>query len=106
MRFQRHCYNKMWRCPGWAGGGWSTNRFGRDKCDGGSFARKYMSPGWRWYTNWQFHRCDTCGTVAIPHVTRWLDPTWYRWGVNWDFKQRFQDWRYLRQRRKGSENDR
>lgn len=40
-------------------------------CPGGSFA-----PHWGKGCGWHFHKCDTCGTIAIPHVTRWLDYTY------------------------------
>jgi len=85
FRFRRHCYDKPWRCPGWAGGGWRSPRRG-DACDDGSLSR-YWNPTRRWYTHWQFHRCLTCGTIAIPHVTRWLDWTWLGYKIKWWYRE-------------------
>jgi hypothetical protein len=87
MNFRRHNYDKGWRCPGWSGGGLSTPRPRRDICPGGSFA-----PHWGKGCYWHFHRCRKCGTIAIPLVTRWLDPTfwWYIQLPHWGWA--FQDW--------------
>lgn len=78
-RLRRHCYDKFWRCPGWAGGGWRVAR--TDVCASGSFAGTidWDLPMWR--VALQFHRCATCGTVAIPYATRWVDPTYLRWRI-------------------------
>ena len=90
-RFRRHCYDKPWRCPGWAGGGWTYPSARRDVCDGGSFATTWgRMLGGQWYAdrwiNWRWHHCQACGTIAIPHVTRWLDPTWWRWLITWKIR--------------------
>lgn len=74
MKLRRTCYDRPWRCPGWAGGGWRHPRPGRDVCHGGSFARELAAEG-LWFA-WRWHRCPECGTVALPSVARWLDPTW------------------------------
>lgn len=98
MRLRRHCYDKAWRCPGWAGGGWKMLGRHEKTCDGGSLAR-YWANGQKWYTGWQFHRCLTCGTVAMPIVVRWADPTWWKWMIC-RMPDRFTDWRELREHRR------
>ena len=52
MYLRRHCYDKFWRCPGWAGGGWRTPK--TDRCDGGSLkvhgqvGQPLEDRWWRW----------------------------------------------------------
>lgn len=93
---RRHNYDKPWRCPGWSGGGLSTPRPSRDICNGGSFA-----PHWGKGCGWHFHACPECGTVAIPHVTRWLDPTYY-WYIKFrDWRWALRDWHEDRVRARG-----
>jgi hypothetical protein len=91
---QRMCYDKFWRCPGWAGGGFRAAR--RQRCTGGSLlvpgirtvadkARERSigehMPDDRWW-RLRFHRCNAgCGVLALPYVTRWADPTWWAWQV-------------------------
>lgn len=91
MFLRRHCYDKFWRCPGWAGGGWSYPKVQR--CDGGSLLvpgawnreRTEALPEDRWY-EWKFHRCRKCDVVALPLVTKWLDLTWWAWVVKRRFR--------------------
>jgi hypothetical protein len=75
MRISRPCYDKHWRCPGWAGGGWRYARV--DRCDGGSLARviNYESRWWRW----RAHRCPVCGVLVLPIVIRYVDWSYYGW---------------------------
>lgn len=51
--------------------------------------------GGEWYADrwvhWRWHKCATCGTVAIPHVTRWLDPAWYKVIVAMRLRQWWED---------------
>jgi hypothetical protein len=69
-RVSRPCYDKMHRCPGWAGGGLS---YARDKrCDSGRLTIDYASRLWRW----RLHRCPTCNVTVLPHAVRWVDPSW------------------------------
>lgn len=76
MRLSRPCYDKPWRCPGWAGGGMRYAK--RDRCEGGRML------GWnhgeqRWPHLW-FHRCNTCDVVTLPFALRWvISVDW--WGV-------------------------
>lgn len=76
MYLRRHCYDKPWRCPGWAGGGWRYPRVQR--CDGGSL--DYFQEARYGWEDWRFNRCPKCDVLVVPHVTRWLDPTylWFR----------------------------
>jgi hypothetical protein len=99
MGLRRHCYNKPWRCPGWAGGGWSTPTRKRDIClHGGSFAGMWGSDRDRWYL-WRWHKCSMCGTVAIPYVTRWLDPTFLQHHV-WLYGMTLREWWQWKRRMK------
>jgi hypothetical protein len=83
--FRRHCYDKPHRCPGWAGGGWKYPKPHRDICDGGSLTRQMHGPERRVRLySFRSYRCGKCGTRTIPFVTRWLDPTWYRFWRPWD----------------------
>ena len=72
MRLSRPCYDKYWRCPGWAGGGW---RYARNVlCDNGRIQVDWENPrGWKW----RFHHCDTCNVTVFPYKTRYLDPAWW-----------------------------
>lgn len=101
---RRHCYDKFWRCPGWAGGGWKYARVRR--CEGGSLlvpghwnrdrtAALPKDPWWRW----RWHQCRECDVRAIPLITQWLDPTWLAWVIR-RLPDRWEDWRDLRQHRR------
>ncbi len=68
MRLSRPCYDKPWRCPGWAGGGMRYAK--RDRCEDG---RMHGWDGQRW-PHLRFHRCDTCDVITIPYALRWLSP--------------------------------
>ena len=68
-RLSRPCYDKPWRCPGWAGGGMKYAK--RDRCDEGRIQ------GWQGQHKWPhlwFHRCGTCDVVTWPFSARWLSP--------------------------------
>jgi hypothetical protein len=75
IRISRPCYDKMHRCPGWAGGG--THFAKKDRCDGGSLAATnlYDKRAWKWRVN----RCPKCGIYILPYVIRLLDTGWWRW---------------------------
>jgi hypothetical protein len=75
MYIRRHCYDKPWRCPGWAGGGW---RYPKTKlCDGGTLDFRIEVDGaWPRWHSWHWHRCPKCEVLVIPMVTRWADPSW------------------------------
>lgn len=76
MRISRPCYDKPWRCPGWAGGGARFAR--RHRCSGGSLAA-----GWadRRTPQWRVNRCPRCGVYVLPYVVRWFDWRWWDWRV-------------------------
>lgn len=78
MRIRRHCYDKPHRCPGWSGGGRKLAPERQTICPSGSFA-PYMYEQRLW--KWRFHRCDKCGTVALPVVVKYFDPFWW---VKWE----------------------
>lgn len=89
MRFSRPCYDKPWRCPGWAGGG---ERYAKvDRCEDG---RMLGWDGEHAHPQWRFHRCDTCDVVTWPYVTRWLD--WRHW--RWYIQGWLREWRFWRRR--------
>lgn len=70
MRLSRPCYDKPWRCPGWAGGGMKWAK--RDRCENGRMQGWHGRPG----QQFTFHRCDRCNVVALPYAARWLSP-WF-----------------------------
>lgn len=71
VRVSRPCYDKMHRCPGWAGGGLLYAKVNR--CPGiGYVAVDYDAKWWRFRT----HRCDRCDVLVLPHAIRWLDWRW------------------------------
>jgi hypothetical protein len=74
-RISRPCYDKMHRCPGWAGGGWKCPKV--DRCDNGRINIDYDKRFW----TWRFWSCDNCNVLILPYVTRWLDPTWVWWKI-------------------------
>jgi hypothetical protein len=81
MRISRPCYDKRWRCPGWAGGGMKYAKV--ERCDGGSLISKDGGP---------LRRCPKCGVFVLPSVIRWIDPTWLVWWIPY----RIRDWNYNR----------
>jgi hypothetical protein len=77
VRISRPCYDKWWRCPGWAGGGNSYAR--RQRCESGSLS-SVINWDSRWKT-WKIHRCPQCGVYVLPYRIRAVDPTNIRWGL-------------------------
>ena len=73
MRISRPCYDKMHRCPGWAGGG--TRYAKAPSCNGGSLTGAFEKKLWRWRLN----RCRECKVLVLPYMIRWLDWHWYGW---------------------------
>lgn len=74
MRLSRPCYDKMHRCPGWAGGGM---RYAKTKhCYGGHLQGDiYRRLCWRF----RFNRCDTCDVLVLPYMVRYLDWRWLKY---------------------------
>lgn len=102
MYLRRHCYDKPWRCPGWAGGGWTHPKTKR--CDGGRLDvyDRVMRP-W-WFPLWRFSRCGRCDVRAVPLITKWVDPTWLNFWVQripGRIKGRVEEWRWRRGWRRG-----
>lgn len=96
MRISRPCYDKMHRCPGWAGEG---TRYARvDRCDDGRLVGGRDGSLWagRWW-RWRVNRCDTCDVVVLPYVVRYVD--WRYW---WSFKitSSYQLWQLRRRYRR------
>jgi hypothetical protein len=72
VRISRPCYDKMHRCPGWAGGGMRYAKV--ERCDDGRLAGDiYRGFWWAWRVN----RCDTCDVYVLPYVVRYLDWRWW-----------------------------
>lgn len=76
MRISRPCYDKMHRCPGWAGGGTRSAQVNhcvdgrlRGTRDGSLYAGRF----WALRVN----RCDACDVVVLPYAIRWIDPSWW-----------------------------
>lgn len=62
MRLSRPCYDKMHRCPGWAGGGWRYAK--RYRCRDGYVGYGHLYEGFGWRL--RFNRCDTCNVLVLP----------------------------------------
>jgi hypothetical protein len=75
VRISRPCYDKYWRCPGWAGGG--TRYAEVVRCDGGSLTTVIDHES-RWRI-WRTYRCPQCGVYVLPYVIRYADPRWWVW---------------------------
>lgn len=89
MRVSRPCYDKLHRCPGWAGGGMKYAR--KAGCDNGHLPRDlYDRRLWRWRP----HRCTTCRLVVLPSHVRWVDPSW--WAYWAPSRLRVREWRRRR----------
>lgn len=100
MRISRPCYDKYWRCPGWAGPGWGNPRHGEDEeCPSGSLSGviDWDSPWWRW----KIHRCPVCGMYVLPYWTHLLDPSYYPGHYGWRIRMwwRYHPWRRTYRRR-------
>lgn len=94
-RVSRPCYDKLRRCPGWAGGGTRSARVRR--CDNG-FLRTYDEDGMLPFWRLRFYRCPKCGVLVLPYMTRWLD---YRY---WGWKRRDLVYRYGELKQAAREN--
>lgn len=86
IRVSRPCYDKLHRCPGWAGGGMRHAKAYR--CESGSLAgyggayyRKDGQPRGMHWRRWRFNRCPKCAVVVLPSVVRWLDWRWWQWKI-------------------------
>ena len=80
MRVSRPCYDKYWRCPGWAGPGLRYAK--RERCDSGSLAR-VINYGSRWW-KLKIHRCPKCGLWILPYFTQWLSAVfWLGSSLDW-----------------------
>lgn len=76
MRISRPCYDKMHRCPGWAGGGMQYAL--EYHCNNGHLydpKRENIYEGFWW--QWRFNRCDSCDVLVLPYVVRFLDWRWW-----------------------------
>lgn len=96
-RVSRPCYDKMHRCPGWAGGG---NHYAKvDRCDNGSLPWTCFEGRW-W--RWRCNRCQRCGLLVWPYMIRYVDPTNWRSEITmtgWRIRQWF-EWRQIRRERR------
>lgn len=77
-RLSRPCYDKPWRCPGWAGGGMNYAEINRCP-DGGLLPDIGVGPS-RWWT-WRMARCPECGVLVLPYLARWLDWRWLTYRI-------------------------
>ena len=77
MRLSRPCYDKMHRCPGWAGGG---NRYARvQRCTDGRLVGAHDDTLYTKCLWWlRFNRCTACDVLVLPYAVRFLDPTNWR----------------------------
>lgn len=91
IRISRPCYDKYFRCPGWAGGGLRYAKVQR--CDDGHLDHAILA---RRLWKWRFNRCTACGIVAWPYMIRLADWRWWR-AEAWLLPGRIRDWRWERQ---------
>ena len=68
-RISRPCYDKYWRCPGWAGPGWRYPEI--DTCDSGSLSAVI---DWYGHWTWKFHKCPKCDMIVLPYKAKYIDP--------------------------------
>lgn len=119
MYLRRHDYNKTHRCPGWSGAGWGgtyydekpddwdtdVNEDGkypfetsnsrrtkwwqrRHRCEGGRIWTRDLQDPWHAF---RFGRCNKCDVRTLPLVTRWFDPTYWRFHFGWKLRQKFEN---------------
>lgn len=93
MRISRPCFDKYWRCPGWAGGGCRHAKV--ERCPGGSLTSVIDFDSRRW--KWKFHQCPECGVWVMPYMVRYLSPTYV---FVWVLKSKWGDWKYEREWRR------
>lgn len=80
MRLSRPCYDKIWRCPGWNGGGPKSAKHTR--CEAGRIQVTWSAPAWQW----RFFRCDRCDVIVWPYITRYLSVPWWWHTIRWAWK--------------------
>lgn len=95
MRISRPCYDKMHRCPGWAGGGWFYAKVDRCTYSGSLGYEIYDGRLWRW----RFNRCKQCGLLVWPYMVRWLEWRSWTWWARTAIGWRVRDWWWDRRRR-------
>lgn len=108
VRIARPCYDKFWRCPGWAGPGWKRNKQDGNWCEngGGSYGAIDWDERWKllgrelYAPRWRSWRCPECSTLVLPSQIRYIDPRHWRYAIPWWIKDKIQDWRYNRQCRR------
>lgn len=93
MRLSRPCYDKYWRCPGWAGGG--PKRAKTTRCDNGRIAVDWED---RWRL-WKFWPCDTCDVVVLPYRLAQLAPSNLWWWLDWKVSDWWYDRKFKREQR-------
>lgn len=122
MYWRRHCYDKVRRCPGWAGPGWKRTYYDEKPDhwdsvhnDDGNFPfetsalrriewyqrRNRCDNGFLWtmdlidpWRMFRVHRCSKCDVRTIPMFTRWLDPSWWKWVLTHDIWWSLKDLKY------------
>lgn len=72
FRLSRPCYDKPWRCPGWAGGGLKYAKI--DRCDNGQIEFWYHAHNLK-LSHFKFGHCNTCHVITFPFVIRHIDPS-------------------------------
>jgi hypothetical protein len=104
IRISRLNYDKVHRCPSWAGSGfscvWTGYRYdaGEVECNG-SFAPLGgiyydLDGNNRKHWQWRFVKCNQCGIICLPYITRWLDPSYLKWKVEKFFQRLYDKWYY------------
>jgi protein involved in temperature-dependent protein secretion len=109
VRLSRPCYDKMHRCPGWAGGGMRFAQVYR--CEDGRLRRhgtlEGIYEGRYWWL--RFNRCDSCDVLVLPFAVRYLD--WRHWQyelrdlVRYTIPNWYRDWADDRRWRRDQRRD-
>lgn len=80
-RLSRPCYDKPYRCPGWAGPGLRYPKV--VTCGDGLLDTDQERRTWQW----RFYRCESCGIVTLPQVVRYLDVENLREVAGWKWRR-------------------
>lgn len=89
MRISRPCYDKYWRCPGWAGGGWKFAKVNR--CPTGASLARVIDWEKRWMWHWQ--QCPECKVWVMPYVFTNFAPSKIWWRMKWWVRDRIYAWK-------------
>lgn len=90
IRISRPCYDKYWRCPGWAGGGMKYAKV--DRCPTGASLGPVINWNSRWW-RWRWHQCLDCKVWVMPYNWTRIAPTNIKWKLRWWIKDLIIAWK-------------